>query len=389
MHFFKKKQEDPNPQLTQIELIDGMIHAEHTMLDKYSGLKVGKTVHIINVPIILNGKEEYIHTVRCGDDQKEDLVLLHGYLVGMVSFFGMLKDLSQHYRVWCFDLIGMGLSSRPEFTCQSTEETVDYFVDSIEQWRQKVGIERFHMVGQSFGGYMSGMYALRYPERVKKLILMSPAGVTRPGNPEEVAEGLKKFSFLKRQAIKLASSIWAKKYTPHVVVGKLGPLKNLFLKGYVKRTNLKGEEFELGCRYISSIFKLPESTLKALHYILTVPRAAGCLPLEDKMPLLKMPIEIYYGDRDWMSSEGAYRVAASGQAKVRIHIIPNAGHIMNFENPEHIIKLMAEHKLKEDEEIEVNYSHSLKENVVDLETEKELHLISEENIISTKAAPVS
>jgi len=329
-----------------------MVHTEHEMLDKYSGLKVGKTVNVMNVPIMLNGKEETIHTTRSGDDQKEDLVLLHGYLVGLASYFKMMKDLSQHYRVWCIDLIGMGLSSRPLFTCQSTEETIEYFVESIEQWRKKVGIERFHLAGQSFGGYMSTMYALKYPEHVKKLLLISPAGVTRPTTDESFRKTIDELPFLRRQVFKQVMKIWTKKKTPREVIGYLGPLKGYFLSRYVKRAKLgEGEQFQLGYRYIDCALKLPESTLKALHYILTIPKAAGILPLEDVMHSLKMPIEIYYGDIDWMCKEGAKRVIASGAVRGSIHIVPNAGHAMNFENPSYVANLLIEHKLKEEDEI--------------------------------------
>lgn len=107
-----------------------MLEIEPTLLGKYSGLELSKDIHVFNVPITINEKEEFIHTTRCGADQKEDLVLIHGYLVGQMSFYRMMKQLSEHYRLWCIDLIGMGASSRPEFTCKTTEETIEYFVNS-------------------------------------------------------------------------------------------------------------------------------------------------------------------------------------------------------------------------------------------------------------------
>ena len=35
----------------------------------------------------------------------------------------------------------------------------------------------FYLMGHSFGGYMSGNYAVRYPQHLKKLVLLSPIGV--------------------------------------------------------------------------------------------------------------------------------------------------------------------------------------------------------------------
>ena len=40
-----------------------------------------------------------------------------------------------------------------------------------------MGLETFFLAGHSFGGYISGNYALRHPQRVKKLLLLSPLGM--------------------------------------------------------------------------------------------------------------------------------------------------------------------------------------------------------------------
>jgi len=343
--FSKKASQESYNQLVMRE----MENCERLMIDNYSGLKIGKTIQIFNVPIELNGKPEYIHTTRSGDDQKEDLVLVHGFLVGLPSFCQMMADLSKHYRLWCIDLIGQGLSSRPEFTCTSTEETIDYFMDSLEQWRKQVGLEKFHLAGQSFGGYMCGMYSLRYPEHVKKLILITPAGFSK-GTPkinrEEILAGQ---GFFRRQFLKIQINTWQNKWTPHIIADKIGFFRYPLLRRYVRSSNLSGEHLELAYTYISGVFKLPESTLKALHHILAYPRASGQYPLEDVIHKLEMPCEIYYGENDWMCKEGAYRVAARRELKGFIHIVPNAGHRMNLENPKYVSNLIIQHKLVEED----------------------------------------
>ena len=338
-----------------------MEECERITLDKYSGLTVGKTIQIFNVPIELNGKPEFIHTTRSGDDQKEDLVLLHGFLVGLTSFYQMMADLSKHYRLWCIDLIGMGLSSRPEFTCTSTEETIDYFMESLEQWRKQVGLERFHLAGQSFGGYMSGMYALRYPQHVKKVMLITPAGVSRGDAAFDKEALLSGQGWLRRKILQRMFQVWEKKETPHDLASDLGFLKSWILKTFVKNAGFTGERYELAYTYIDGIFKLPESTLRSLHYILTIPRASGCYPLEDVMHKLKMPCEIYYGANDWMCTEGAYRVAARREFDGFIHLVPNAGHRMNFENPGQVSKLLINHKLVEETTSEETFGPKLLE----------------------------
>jgi len=72
-----------------------------------------------------------------------------------VLYYPMLKQLSKKYKVYCIDMLGMGLSSRPKFDCESTEETIEFFVESLEQFRISLGIEKFSLGGHSFGSYMA------------------------------------------------------------------------------------------------------------------------------------------------------------------------------------------------------------------------------------------
>ena len=126
------------------------LHIIEEKLLAFSGLKLYDELHIFDVPIDFNGPN-YIHTTRCGDKNKETLVLLHGYGGSNVLYFPMLKDLTSKYRVYCIDMLGMGLSSRPDFNLQSNPECIDYFVESLEKWRQVVGLdEKFSIGGHSF-----------------------------------------------------------------------------------------------------------------------------------------------------------------------------------------------------------------------------------------------
>jgi pimeloyl-ACP methyl ester carboxylesterase len=60
------------------------------------------------------------------------------------------------------DLLGMGGSSRPDFNLETPQECVDFFLNSIEEWREKMNLYKFYLVGHSFGGYISGLYAVKY-----------------------------------------------------------------------------------------------------------------------------------------------------------------------------------------------------------------------------------
>ncbi|MCX7056912.1 MAG: alpha/beta hydrolase [Pseudomonadota bacterium] len=71
------------------------------------------------------------------------------------------------------DLVGFGYSSKPTGIDYSTA----LFADTLLELLDTLKIERCVLVGNSLGGAIALDIALRYPERVEKLILMAPGGI--------------------------------------------------------------------------------------------------------------------------------------------------------------------------------------------------------------------
>ena len=58
---------------------------------------------------------------------------------------------------------------------ENSKVAIDFFLNSFERWREKQpGLDKFILVGHSLGGYLSAIYSIENPERVEKLILLSP-----------------------------------------------------------------------------------------------------------------------------------------------------------------------------------------------------------------------
>ncbi|KAM7372917.1 hypothetical protein PAMP_007807 [Pampus punctatissimus] len=111
------------------------------------------------------------------------LVLLHGFGGGVALWAQNLDSLSSSGPVYALDLLGFGRSSHPQFSTDP-EGAEEQFVAALEEWREKVGLEEMVLLGHNLGGYLSAAYTLKYPHRVKHLLLVEPWGFpARPENP--------------------------------------------------------------------------------------------------------------------------------------------------------------------------------------------------------------
>lgn len=74
----------------------------------------------------------------------------------------------QGFRVVAFDQLGCGASDRPE---DPALWTVGRYVEETEAVRRALGLGRVHLLGHSWGGWLSIDYALTYPEALKTVTL--------------------------------------------------------------------------------------------------------------------------------------------------------------------------------------------------------------------------
>ncbi|KAI7569306.1 alpha/beta-hydrolase, partial [Hortaea werneckii] len=143
----------------------------------------------------LAGKNRFLNEFsveRLGEETENNLVMLHGYGAGLGFYYKNFEPLSRlpSWKLYALDLLGMGRSSRPPFKINAKDkegkvrEAESWFIDALEEWRIKKGIEKMTLLGHSLGGYMAVCYALKYPGHLNKLILASPVGI--PEDPYAV-----------------------------------------------------------------------------------------------------------------------------------------------------------------------------------------------------------
>lgn len=106
------------------------------------------------------------------------LVVVHGYNGSCDYWFPFfLPSLAVERRVLALDLPGNGLSGKlPRHTTETYVEFLSAFLDAL-------GIERADLMGHSMGGMLSVAMAARYPDRIRRLVLVDSAGLPELARP--------------------------------------------------------------------------------------------------------------------------------------------------------------------------------------------------------------
>ena len=112
------------------------------------------------------------------------VVFVHGSGPGVTAYAnwrGVLPVLGEQFRCVAPDMVGFGYSERPE----NPDYRLDTWADQTLGVMDALGIQKAHLVGNSFGGAIALRLATKNPDRVDKLVLMGSMGV-----PFEITEGL-------------------------------------------------------------------------------------------------------------------------------------------------------------------------------------------------------
>ncbi|MFI9048470.1 alpha/beta fold hydrolase [Streptomyces sp. NPDC053427] len=105
----------------------------------------------------------------CGPENGEPLVLLHGGGATSMVWYANVADLARTRRVYAIDRIGeAGRSLRGDRPIRSVDELLDWLDGVLDG----LGLGRTDLCGHSYGGWIALTYALRAPQRVRRLVLL-------------------------------------------------------------------------------------------------------------------------------------------------------------------------------------------------------------------------
>lgn len=102
--------------------------------------------------------------------------LLHGWGASSAAMKPIAEALESEYRVIAADMYGFGATPHPDRAL-----TVDDYADGVMETAKALNVESAVFLGHSFGGRVAVKTAVKYPELVRKLILVDAAGLKPRG----------------------------------------------------------------------------------------------------------------------------------------------------------------------------------------------------------------
>jgi len=231
---------------------------------------------------------------------KETILLLHGYSANKYNwllFSSYLKD----YHLVIPDLPGYGESSK----LGNENYGVDTQIERLHKFCQRIKINKFHIVGNSMGGWFAGAYAVRFPEEVLSIGFFNAAGVKSPRMSEVMkimATGANPL-LLKNENdySRLMSLIFLDPpFTPY-------PIQKMFVSEALANR------------------KFYEKTISEI-----IP---DIFSLEKNLPKIKAPALIIWGAQDRIIDVSSVSVFERGLKKSQTLIIDNCGHAPMLEKP--------------------------------------------------------
>lgn len=108
---------------------------------------------------------------EAGEQNKETIVLLHGFPSSSHMYRNVIKDLSNQYHLIAPDYPGFGLSESP--STDEFEYTFDNISSIIEGFLDAIGISSFYLMMQDYGGPIGLRIVNKRPQHIKGLIIQN------------------------------------------------------------------------------------------------------------------------------------------------------------------------------------------------------------------------
>jgi pimeloyl-ACP methyl ester carboxylesterase len=239
------------------------------------------------------------HVIVSGPKDSAPLVLIHPAGGGATIWVRNVGPLSQKYKTFAIDTISEPNKSilNRSISFHQRQDFADWMADLFDGLK----IESANLVGNSFGGFLALNTTLHMPERVRKVVLISPAATFVP------------------------IPAWSWHFIPANMIGSLIGSRRMLLAPY---------------DWIWQGFPKDEcvSQLRALSAIYGRPRHWSPTVFSDEeLHRIRTPILLLIGDHEVIyKPEDAIRRATRLVPGLKAEIIPNANHIAEYTAPDFV-----------------------------------------------------
>lgn len=250
------------------------------------------------------------------------LVMLHGGgpgASGVSNYHQNLAALSKRFRILLPDQPGFGDSYRPTETDLDERSITQITVDALFQALDGLGVDSFHLLGNSLGGAAAIAMAQTQCERVTALVLMAPGGGWLPFGPTPTEGQKEMFKYFKGGGPtekKMAS----------------------FIRTMVFDHKQFGEDV-VRARYEAS---LDESHVAFYHlYNAAFAKRHGMDPLWKNLHRIKAPTLLLWGRDDRTITLDGAQIMLKQIPDVQMHVFGKCGHWVQLERAAEFERLVA------------------------------------------------
>ncbi|GGG96521.1 hydrolase [Polaribacter pacificus] len=236
------------------------------------------------------------------------ILLIHGTASSLHTWDDWTKELAQNYRVIRLDLPAFGLTGANK----NGDYSIKNYVQFLDQFTSKIKLDDFHLGGSSLGGNIAWEYAAKYPQKIKKLVLVDASGLPT-NNPQPWIFKLAKTPVLSTVFLYL---------TPRMVIKD--NIKQVY-DDDVKITD------QLVTRY-------HDMALRAGNRQAFIDRAKIDFKFDEskyseKLKSIKAPTLLIWGENDtWIPLDNGRRMD-SLLPNSKLVVLKNSGHVSMEENP--------------------------------------------------------
>ena len=280
-----------------------------------------------------NGYHLWTNTQGEGDIH---LLALHGGPGGNHEYWedaaDQLAKQGLNVQVTMYDQLGSLYSDQPDYSDPAIAKkylTYDYFLDEVEEVRQKLGLDNFYLIGQSWGGLLVQEYAVKYGQHLKGAIISSMV--------DEIDEYVEHINALREKTISPEAVTFMKQCEAN------NDYSNPKYQEYVQVMN----ENYIDRRQPSKLYHLKDLGGDAVYNVFQGDNEfviTGKLKdwhFRNQLKNIKMPTLITYGEHESMPLETGKKMAEL-IPNSKFVTTPNGGHHHMVDNPDVYYKHLAD-----------------------------------------------